>query len=625
MIVCKELINRQGEFSMEINVEVEEKQLNRKNNRKIINDLRSQGKIGNKLVYKVDTIIPLLEQNRFLYHVSVLDIVNNFVPMNHPIHDTDWEVSFTSDIKWEKGDLLQGEYKIQDNLKFSANIIHPISTSLKKLSEVDMMKYDFGSKFAEYYNEKISGDNILSIISDSLLDYANNKKEPLQHEIDKMDLHLKNLREESTALKEKREKLRKSYQIIESMLGFSEESREEVLNEEDVLDFDTTSEGWLDVLQAAFYHYNDENLVYDISTIRRFIRALQTNQLVLLSGPSGTGKSSLVNQFTQMIKDVKLHHVAVQSNWMDVQDLLGMFNPVTKMYLPTAFIEALNEARMDEIDGRDRIHIICLDEMNLSHIEYYFSSFLSIREKKPHEQYIDLYANRFFSEAKNDLEEFFGKKLQDISEEDFKELNADEKEKYRGKFELVYYYPAKFMIPRNVRFVGTLNMDASVKAISPKVIDRSFVIELRHVTNNQEIIERVRENVVNQKLVIDIQDFFYADINNYDLPEDIDELVSDVVNLTNQLDIIPNARLNSRGAKHCKQYIFELARCDWSQEEAKDDLLCTKVLPRIQFNKNQEEMLERYEKFINQIGTPHAQKKAREMFKSPRIIQFWGS
>ena len=55
-------------------------------------------------------------------------------------------------------------------------------------------------------------------------------------------------------------------------------------------------------------------------------------------------------------------------------------------------------------------------------------------------------------------------------------------------------YPSEFVIPSNVRFIGTLNLDATTNAISPKVIDRSYAIELQTMLHERKEIEKEREN-----------------------------------------------------------------------------------------------------------------------------------
>lgn len=70
--------------------------------------------------------------------------------------------------------------------------------------------------------------------------------------------------------------------------------------------------------------------------------------------------------------------IPVQSSWTDTQDLIGYFHPTDKTFVPTPFMEALAEASKNS----NKLFLICLDEMNLAHVEYYFSELLSAREEK---------------------------------------------------------------------------------------------------------------------------------------------------------------------------------------------------------------------------------------------------
>ena len=68
----------------------------------------------------------------------------------------------------------------------------------------------------------------------------------------------------------------------------------------------------------------------------------------------------------------------VKPNWTGSDDLLGYYNPIERRYHPSQFLLALLEAaREPEIP-----HFICLDEMNLARVEYYFADFLSLLETR---------------------------------------------------------------------------------------------------------------------------------------------------------------------------------------------------------------------------------------------------
>ena len=98
---------------------------------------------------------------------------------------------------------------------------------------------------------------------------------------------------------------------------------------------------------------------------------------------------------------------------------------------------------------------IILDEMNLSHVEMYFSKFLSVMETSKEKK----------AETVLGLEELhllYKSGVTDPIQTTYI-LNAIEK---RGLY-----------ITDNVFFIGTVNMDETTYMFSPKVLDRSFVIQ----------------------------------------------------------------------------------------------------------------------------------------------------
>ncbi|MBR2511233.1 MAG: hypothetical protein IKB59_03625, partial [Alphaproteobacteria bacterium] len=130
-----------------------------------------------------------------------------------------------------------------------------------------------------------------------------------------------------------------------------------------------------------------DNLYYDMKTIATFVAGLNASRIMILEGISGTGKTSLPCAFARFLGDKTLTTVIpVQPSWKDKYDLLGFYNDFSHKFKETDFLKALYTALYDN----QRIHIIMLDEMNLSRIEYYFADFLSVLELEQSDRYINL-------------------------------------------------------------------------------------------------------------------------------------------------------------------------------------------------------------------------------------------
>lgn len=139
--------------------------------------------------------------------------------------------------------------------------------------------------------------------------------------------------------------------------------------------------------------------------------------------------------------------VPVRPDWVDNRGLLGFFNPLTEEYSPTPFLSLLLEAREEKDRAeRERRHplpfFIILDEMNLARVEHYFSDFLSALESG---EPIPLH---------------------------------DDPGTENGKRASGIPVPRKLVVPDNVFFTGTVNVDETTYMFSPKVLDRAFTIEL---------------------------------------------------------------------------------------------------------------------------------------------------
>lgn len=211
------------------------------------------------------------------------------------------------------------------------------------------------------------------------------------------------------------------------------------------------------------------------------VMALAAKNFVILTGPSGTGKSrsalrlaeSIQHAYADNVNGAMFELVTVGPDWTSPKRLLGYRTPFGKLRKladgteTNESYEITNVVRMllraSHPDVAEVPHFLIFDEMNLSHVERYFAPFLSLME------------------AANVLDEKAGVTL--IDEQDvaliadlLKEEDGESAEARAA--EALIVDGRSFTIPSNVFFVGTVNVDETTYMFSPKVLDRAHVIEL---------------------------------------------------------------------------------------------------------------------------------------------------
>lgn len=278
-------------------------------------------------------------------------------------------------------------------------------------------------------------------------------------------------REEAERLvEEERKKLEKDISTEKNRLSFyasiadSLYSESRTTKEKDTvfakcIDSDTV-DGYIgrmkDILAKCYNYYCDYEVLFSLYI------ALQSNQLILLVGNPGCGKSSLARFLPKIFGFQDTVFVTVQSNWSSNHDLLGYYNPMEKEYMPEIFLsELVRTINMAKIHPEE-LFFVCLEEMNLARIEYYFADFLSVLQG---DRVLKLYAKDICDTIDNAIAD---------------NPDADDKKIKRIK------YPYEIVIPENIKFIGTLNQDETTLDLSPKVLNRSYVVKME---NNRGIYQ----------------------------------------------------------------------------------------------------------------------------------------
>lgn len=196
----------------------------------------------------------------------------------------------------------------------------------------------------------------------------------------------------------------------------------------------------VDQLQARIAHAEPGKVLsFRKEELQLFLGGLAMSQLHIFQGISGTGKTTLAVAFAEAVGG-KLTRVPVQAGWRDRADVLGHYNAFEKRYYERETLQALYQAQTPAYENL--LHVVLLDEMNLSRPEQYFADFLSAMEVEPKKRWIRLLETAP-AQAPAQLRE--GREI---------------------------------LLPPNVWFIGTANQDETTNAFADKTHDRAFVLDL---------------------------------------------------------------------------------------------------------------------------------------------------
>lgn len=201
-------------------------------------------------------------------------------------------------------------------------------------------------------------------------------------------------------------------------------------------------------------HVEDSGFKYRRVDLAGFHLSAKCNDLTILGGLPGTGKSSLPRLYAEALAGDEYQddlprylHVGVSPSWLDMRDLLGQANALDRCFQPAEsglypfLIWAQEEEARRGLDSR--LYVICLDEMNLAQVEHYFSGFLQALERPAGQREVRCFAPELVSPS-----------------DPF------------ARWPLL-------KLPRSLRFVGTVNFDETTRQLSQRVLDRADLIRLR--------------------------------------------------------------------------------------------------------------------------------------------------
>jgi energy-coupling factor transporter ATP-binding protein EcfA2 len=357
-------------------------------------------------------------------------------------------------------------------------------------------------------------------------------------------------------------------------------------------------------IQAFLFN---KDILYPRYIIEDFFALIQTNDLIILAGESGSGKTNLVKSFAGAVGGVS-KIIPVKPNWTSSEDLLGYYNPLEKKYLSTPFLDTLIEASKNP----DVPYFICLDEMNLARVEYYFADFLSLLEERELTPEINLYSDdessHVLSEFKNVLELIENSKekykkgnivnfielLQD------KEINEELKRVFgfSDKDSLIKYHsdlrrmisgiiniPSSMAFPKNVRIIGAINIDETTHYLSPKILDRAHIMKFDSplLFNWEQIEQEINTEIdVDKTVQFEIEDFGWR--NKYPKFEVKNEFCKTITDLTKEFFTPLGIEVGLRTIRQGLNYQNKLLQFNESDSLFMNNFFIHKILPKMTFD-----------------------------------------
>lgn len=353
------------------------------------------------------------------------------------------------------------------------------------------------------------------------------------------------------------------------------------------------------------FEFKDLPEVLKTDFARRYITSLLAKPFVILTGNSGTGKTRISKQFAEYLEwesdEGKKNWVIIPvgADWTDNTKILGYYNPLAEdgngKYEKTKIVELIEEAnRHKEIP-----YFVILDEMNLSHVERYFSDFLSHMETPDTPFELEGYTRRL----------------------DYLE---------------------------NMFVVGTVNIDETTYMFSPKVLDRANVIEFKPQKEDvfkvfsaagtvgkmvpvndgsaQAFLKLAKEIRTGKFAVDEDLTHYYTDVDgdftgsNLDYVEGV---FSDIYEIVQKYDF----EFAFRTVKEIRNYIaaaYELLeKTEFNLNQIIDEQLLQKILPKIHGNKKEiGQMLEELTGLCDKYSLVLSKKKIEQMKGKLAKVQY---
>jgi hypothetical protein len=320
-----------------------------------------------------------------------------------------------------------------------------------------------------------------------------------------------------------------------------------------------------------------------------FLRGLLVKRFCLLGGLAGSGKTQLARSFGKWLGNnagdkQRYLIVPVRADWTSpdplfgFEDALGTPKDGRKSWNVPEPLRFILEAAKEP----NRLWLLVLDEMNIAHVERYFSDVLSgIESNEPVVPNVQLESDNNWRIAENSAE--------------------------------------KIPLPKNLIIVGTVNIDETTYQFSPKVLDRAFTFEFRVQTDeltNSAVRPSPLPAATDTSLDLLSQIASDDEWHKQYLPS-VEEIYKDVKELHGILSKI-GFEFGHRSMYEILRFGVLCKQSGLSDEQTLDWSIMTKVLPRIHGSAQQ--LRDLFEELLKFADTNKLELTARKVTRMKETV-----
>ena len=278
---------------------------------------------------------------------------------------------------------------------------------------------------------------------------------------------------------------------------------------------------------------------YTEADILNIAICLTQNFLTVFYGEPGTGKTSICNIFADVLglnkiaaavndaRACRYVPVSVEKGWTSKRDFVGYYNPLSKTFDKNnrRIYDALRILNL-EGDNSALPFLILLDEANLSPMEFYWSDFMNLCDGLDQNSTVNL-------------------------GEDF-----------------------IYKIPATLRFAATINHDHTTEVLSPRLVDRAWIItlpEIKNVPVNEDKIDASAIEIISWQSLKTAFDPPNPSAKNFP-----DEDYRKIIDTLRKANITLSPRTSKAIWKYCTA-----AASFFDKNTALDFAVAQKILPKI--------------------------------------------